>query len=157
MIPPREERAIDTEDPAAEMPAAAHVLAVEDDAGMRRLITRILQENAFRVSGARNGIEMWDALDRLPIDLVLLDVMLPGTSGMDLCRALRQKSNVPIVMVTARDAETDRVVEAVQRSGECWMGATTWHGQRLMRISVSSWRTTEADVDRSVAAILAAR
>lgn len=110
MIPPREERAIDTEDPAAEMPAAAHVLAVEDDAGMRRLITRILQENAFRVSGARNGIEMWDALDRLPIDLVLLDVMLPGTSGMDLCRALRQKSNVPIVMVTARDAETDRVL-----------------------------------------------
>ncbi len=51
--------------------------------------------------------------------------------------------------------ETDRVVEAVQRSGECWMGATTWHGQRLMRISVSGWNTTEADVDRSVAAISA--
>jgi len=51
------------------------------------------------------------------------------------------------------DARTDRIVEAVQRSGECWMGATTWHGKRLMRISVSSWRTTEADVDRSVAAI----
>jgi hypothetical protein len=55
------------------------------------------------------------------------------------------------------DQETNRVVDAVQRSGECWMGATSWHGQRLMRISVSSWRTTEADVDRSVAAILAAR
>jgi glutamate/tyrosine decarboxylase-like PLP-dependent enzyme len=54
-------------------------------------------------------------------------------------------------------SETDRVVEAVQRSGECWMGATTWHGMRLMRISVSSWRTTEADVDRAVAAVLAAR
>jgi glutamate/tyrosine decarboxylase-like PLP-dependent enzyme len=54
------------------------------------------------------------------------------------------------------DARTNRVVEAVQRSGECWMGATNWHGRRLMRISVSSWRTTEADVDRSVAAILAA-
>ena len=48
---------------------------------------------------------------------------------------------------------TDRVVARVQDSGECWMGATTWHGRRLMRISVSSWRTTEADVDRSVAAI----
>ena len=55
------------------------------------------------------------------------------------------------------DQETSRVIDAVQRSGECWMGATSWHGQRLMRISVSSWRTTEADVDRSVAAILAAR
>ncbi len=54
------------------------------------------------------------------------------------------------------DARTDRVIAGVQRSGECWMGATTWHGQRLMRISVSSWRTTEADVDRSVAAIIAA-
>jgi len=51
------------------------------------------------------------------------------------------------------DARTDAVVAAVQRSGECWMGATTWHGRRLMRISVSSWRTTEDDVDRSVAAI----
>jgi threonine aldolase len=54
------------------------------------------------------------------------------------------------------DERTDRIIESVQRSGECWMGATTWHGQRLMRISVSSWRTTEADVDRSVSAILAA-
>ncbi|RSN31769.1 aspartate aminotransferase family protein [Amycolatopsis sp. WAC 01416] len=53
--------------------------------------------------------------------------------------------------------ETDRIVEAVQRSGECWMGATTWHGRRLMRISVSNWSTTEADVDRAVAAIQAAR
>ena len=55
-----------------------------------------------------------------------------------------------------RDDTTHRVIEAVQRSGECWMGATTWHGMRLMRISVSNWSTTEADIDRSVAAILAA-
>jgi glutamate/tyrosine decarboxylase-like PLP-dependent enzyme len=54
------------------------------------------------------------------------------------------------------DENADRVVEEVQRAGECWMGATTWHGRRLMRISVSSWRTTEADVDRSVASIAAA-
>jgi hypothetical protein len=54
------------------------------------------------------------------------------------------------------DNLTDRVIERVQHSGECWMGGTTWHGKRLMRISVSSWRTTYADVDRSVAAIVAA-
>ncbi len=54
------------------------------------------------------------------------------------------------------DDATERVIARVQRSGECWMGGTTWCGQRLMRISVSSWRTTEADVDRSVAAIRAA-
>lgn len=51
------------------------------------------------------------------------------------------------------DDRTDRVIAGVQRSGECWMGATTWHGRRLMRISVSNWSTTEADVERAVAAI----
>ena len=54
------------------------------------------------------------------------------------------------------DDRTRRVVEAVQRSGECWMGGTAWHGMALMRISVSNWSTREADVDRSVQAILAA-
>ena len=54
------------------------------------------------------------------------------------------------------DATTDAVVAAVQRSGECWMGATTWHGTRLMRVSVSNWSTTEADVDRAVRAVAAA-
>lgn len=54
------------------------------------------------------------------------------------------------------DRRTDRIIDEVQRSGECWMGATTWHGRRFMRISVSSWRTTTDDVDRSVAAIRAA-
>jgi glutamate/tyrosine decarboxylase-like PLP-dependent enzyme len=52
------------------------------------------------------------------------------------------------------DARTDRIVEAVQADGTCWLGATTWHGRRMMRISVSNWSTTEADVDRSVEAIL---
>jgi glutamate/tyrosine decarboxylase-like PLP-dependent enzyme len=64
--------------------------------------------------------------------------------------------NQVLVRFGESDGETDRVVAAVQRSGECWMGATTWHGRRLMRISVSSWLTTDADVDRSVAAIAAA-
>ena len=55
------------------------------------------------------------------------------------------------------DARTDRVIDAVQKDGTCWMGGTTWHGRRLMRISVSNWTTTAADVDRSIDAILRAR
>ena len=51
------------------------------------------------------------------------------------------------------DERSDRVIEGIQRDGTCWMGGTTWHGQRLMRISVSNWTTTQADVDRSVEAI----
>jgi glutamate/tyrosine decarboxylase-like PLP-dependent enzyme len=52
------------------------------------------------------------------------------------------------------DARTDRIIEAVQRDGTCWLGGTTWRGRRLMRVSISNWSTSEADVDRSVAAIL---
>ena len=55
---------------------------------------------------------------------------------------------------SATTTRTDRVIAAIQRDGTCWMGGTTWHGRRLMRIAVSNWSTTEADVDRSVEAIL---
>ncbi|MFP5335822.1 MAG: pyridoxal phosphate-dependent decarboxylase family protein [Actinomycetes bacterium] len=59
-----------------------------------------------------------------------------------------------VLVAFGDDATTDRVVEAVQRDGTCWMGATTWRGRRYMRIAVSNWSTTEADVDRSVEAVL---
>ena len=89
---------------------SSHILVVEDDAGTRTLLLRFLQENGYRATGARNGIEMWDVLGRLPVDLVLLDIMLPGTTGLDLCRAIRRGRAVPIIMVTARGTETDRVL-----------------------------------------------
>lgn len=101
---------ISPESSLSELPPEPHVLAVEDDAVMRRLIARTLQDNGFRVSGARNGQEMWDLLARLPIDLVLLDLMLPGVGGLDLCRMLRERSAIPIIIVTARGSETDRVL-----------------------------------------------
>jgi glutamate/tyrosine decarboxylase-like PLP-dependent enzyme len=64
--------------------------------------------------------------------------------------------NQVLVRFGPDDASTDRVIDRVQRSGECWCGPTTWQGRRAMRISVSSWATTEADVDRSLRAILTA-
>ena len=91
-------------------PLPAHVLVVEDDNGTRILLIRFLTENGLRATGARDGHEMWEVLGGVPVDLVLLDIMLPGTPGLDLCRALREKSDVAIIMVTARDAETDRVL-----------------------------------------------
>lgn len=96
--------------PFRDLPPSAHVLVVEDDADTRVLVTRFLSENGLRATGARDGREMWEVLDRVPIDLVLLDVMLPGTTGLDLCRALRSRSDVGIIMVTARGSETDRVM-----------------------------------------------
>lgn len=88
----------------------AHVLVVEDDGEMRTLIAKFLRQNGYRVTGARDGREMWETLFNAPIDLILLDVMLPGQSGLDLTRALRAKTQVPIIMVTARGDETDRVL-----------------------------------------------
>lgn len=96
-------------DPQPLAPAPCIVL-VEDDGAIRTLTTRALQQNGYTVRPAGNGAEMWRALEGGPVDLVLLDVMLPGTSGIDLCRALRQKSDVPIIFVSAKGSETDRVV-----------------------------------------------
>lgn len=90
----------------------AHLLVVEDDGEMRNLVARLLREAGFRVSAARDGREMWEVLDSpagAP-DLVLLDVMLPGASGLDLLRGLRERGRMPVMMLTARDEEMDRVV-----------------------------------------------
>lgn len=86
------------------------IVLVEDDPGLRVLTTRALQGDGFEVHPAGSAPEMWRALDRAAVDLVLLDVMLPGTSGIDLCRQIRQKSDVPIIFVSARDSEMDRVI-----------------------------------------------
>lgn len=88
-----------------------HILVVEDDAPMRHLITRLLRENGFRATGVRDGQEMWETLRNTAVDVVLLDVMLPGESGLDLLRGLRAAQGVlPVVMVTAKGAEADRVL-----------------------------------------------
>ncbi len=77
---------------------------------MRTLIVRVLRENGFHANGVCNGAEMWDYLETHSVALIVLDVMLPGTSGLDLCRALRGRMQVPIIMVSARHDEMDRVV-----------------------------------------------
>ncbi len=94
---------------AVSQPAVPHVLVIEDDTATRALLARFLGENGFRATGVRNGAEMWESLGRLTIDLILLDVMLPGASGLELCRALRRTSAVPVIMLTAKSAEIDRV------------------------------------------------
>jgi DNA-binding response OmpR family regulator len=86
------------------------IILVEDDPALRTLTTRVLQENGFTVRPAATGAEMWVALDIGPVDLVILDIMLPGTSGIDLCRMLRARSTVPVIFISARGSETDRVV-----------------------------------------------
>jgi two-component system, OmpR family, response regulator len=90
--------------------AAPLVLVVEDDPGLRVLIARALQQNGFAVCQAGSGAEMWSLYEKRPADLILLDIMLPGKTGIDLCREIRTRSGVPIIFISARGDETDRVI-----------------------------------------------
>ena len=86
------------------------VLVVEDEDSFVDALTVGLGREGFRVQVARDGGEALDLFDAVQPDLVLLDVMLPKVSGIDVCRELRAQSQVPIIMVTAKSAEIDTVV-----------------------------------------------
>ena len=88
----------------------ATVLVVEDEDSFVDALTVGLKREGFRVQVARDGAEALDLFDAVRPDLVLLDVMLPKVSGIDVCRELRRRSSVPIIMVTAKGGEIDTVV-----------------------------------------------
>lgn len=85
------------------------ILVAEDDAEIRFSIVSALEREGYRVMATASGEEALELLAREPCDLVLLDVLLPDLSGLDVCRLMRRQSAVPIIMVTARDAEPDVV------------------------------------------------
>ena len=86
------------------------VLVVEDEESFVEALTLGLSREGFRVDVARDGAEALDLIDDVRPDVVLLDLMLPKVSGLDVCRQIRARSAVPIIMVTARDSEVDAVV-----------------------------------------------
>jgi len=87
-----------------------HILVVDDDREIRDLLNRFLVKHGLRVSTARDGVEMSRILDGAAIDLVVLDLMLPGEDGLSLCRKLRSTTNLPVIMLTAMGEDTDRIV-----------------------------------------------
>ena len=89
---------------------SARVLVVDDEPGIVDLVTYGLRREGYEVDSAVDGESGLVRARETPFDLIVLDVMLPGMSGMDVCRTLRSESDVPIVMLTARDAEVDTVV-----------------------------------------------
>lgn len=98
-----------SDDPVPAPEAPQHVVVVEDDPGIRMLLVRILRENGYDASGATDGAMLRELMAARPVDLILLDIMLPGESGLDLCSAIREHSTVPIIIVSARGEEADRV------------------------------------------------
>ncbi len=86
------------------------VLVVEDEESFSDALSYMLRREGFEVAIAVTGPDALSEFDRSGADLVLLDLMLPGLSGTEVCRTLRQRSNVPVIMLTARDGEIDKVV-----------------------------------------------
>jgi len=91
-------------------PTAPHILVVDDDPDLRELLGSYLGANGMNVTPAGDGVAMWAALAAGMPDAVVLDLMLPGEDGLALTRALRAKSSVPILMLSARGEELDRVI-----------------------------------------------
>ncbi len=90
--------------------SATHILVVDDHAEIRDLLKRFLEQHGYRVSCARDGREMKRLLEHSSVELVVLDLMLPGEDGLSLCRGLRASSQMPIIMLTAMGEDMDRIV-----------------------------------------------
>ncbi len=90
-----------------------HLLVVDDDREIRSLVAQFLTKHGFRVTGVKDGAEMMRTLDGARVDLIVLDLMLPGEDGLSLCRRLRAAAptaQTPVIMLTAMGEETDRIV-----------------------------------------------
>ena len=92
------------------MQRAPHLLVVDDDMEIRNLLSTLLTGRGYRVTTAREEQEMRRVLASSRIDLVILDLMLPGKDGLTICRELRASKPIPVIMLTARGDPTDRVV-----------------------------------------------
>ena len=92
------------------MERTPHILVVDDDREICSLVSQFLSRHSLRVSTARDGAEMLRTLEVSRIDLVILDLMLPGEDGLSLCRKLRAQGSIPVIMLTAMGEEIDRIL-----------------------------------------------
>lgn len=90
--------------------APIHVLLVEDDVEISTMLIEVLSESGFKASAVASAVEMDNVLGRGEINLIVLDVMLPGENGVSVCSRLRKASNIPIIMLTALGEDVDRIV-----------------------------------------------
>jgi DNA-binding response OmpR family regulator len=88
----------------------ARVLVVEDDPTVAEVVARYLQRDGYTVEAVCDGLDALECAERHPPDLVVLDIMLPGLDGLEVCRRLRDRAPIPVIMLTARGEEEDRVV-----------------------------------------------
>lgn len=87
-----------------------HIFVVDDEKNIRDLIKKYLQKEGFKVTLFEEGTNLIKEIDRLKPDLIVLDIMMPGIDGLELCKEIRKKSDIPIIFVSAKDEEVDRII-----------------------------------------------
>jgi two-component system response regulator RegX3 len=122
------------------------VLIVEDEESFADPLAFLLRKEGFTTAVAATGQAALDEFDRNGADIVLLDLMLPGMSGTDVCRALRQRSSVPVIMVTARDSEIDKVV-GLELGADDYVTKPYSARELIARIKAVLRRGAEAEAD----------
>ncbi len=127
-----------------------HILVVDDDPEIRSLLADYLQRNGYRVSSLEDGRELLGFLEQHAIDLVVLDVMMPGTDGLQLCRELRAKSRMPVLMLSARGEDVDRIV-GLEMGADDYVAKPFHPRELLARIRAILARSERSDVAPEVA------
>jgi len=123
-----------------------HILVVDDDPEIRRLLQTYLERNGLHVTAVGDGGGMWMALEHSRVDLIVLDLMLPGVDGLELCRTLRARSRIPVIMLTARGDEMDRVL-GLEMGADDYLAKPFSARELLARIKVVLRRTRDLPVD----------
>jgi two-component system OmpR family response regulator len=122
------------------------ILVVDDDADLRALLGQYLHQAGFTVAGVGDGAAMWDHLASARPDLVILDLMLPGEDGLSLCRALADRQDIPVIMLTARGSLIDRIV-GLEMGADDYLAKPFDPRELLARIKVVLRRTRRGEAE----------
>ena len=122
------------------------ILVVDDDPEIRHLLRTYLEKNGYAVIAVGDGAGMKLVLGRERVDLVVLDIMLPGTDGLELCRDLRSRSKIPVIMLTARGDEMDRVL-GLEMGADDYLAKPFSARELMARIKVVLRRVRDLPVD----------
>jgi two-component system, OmpR family, phosphate regulon response regulator OmpR len=114
--------------------AVQHLLIVDDDTRIRTLLQRYLSENGYRVTAAKDAADARKLMESLDFDFIVLDVMMPGEDGFSLTKAIREKSDVPILLLTARGEAGDRI-EGLERGADDYLAKPFEPRELLLRIA----------------------
>jgi len=125
------------------------ILVVEDEASLREPLEYLLRREGYEVKGVDNGTDAVATAESLKPDLILLDLMLPGMPGTEVCREIRQRSSVPIIMLTAKDSEVDTVV-GLELGADDYMTKPYSSRELLARIRAVLRRRSTDDENDSV-------